>query len=227
MGVRKPKQVLIPFHFGHRWDIIPNRLGDWDVVQNPRIADRLKDARQHRPDVLVSGDCMAAIAAHRPELDLVWLDAHGDFNTLVSTETGNIGGMPLAMLLGIGDTALLEFVGVKRVMSAVHVGGCDFDPGELDRMSLFGVAIHGPIYTPCNNRRLHLHIDTDVISSDDLPSSIHPPSNGMSLETFYLQLEALLPMTDVLSIKSCDPRLDASRIGEGIVLEILRRFYNA
>jgi arginase len=67
------------------------------------VADAV--ARASRP-LLLTGDCPTARAAvaglqrrHR-DLAVVWLDAHGDFNTPAITASGYIGGMALAMLTG-------------------------------------------------------------------------------------------------------------------------------
>ena len=69
------------------------------------------------PSVLfvIGGDCtshagaMAGIRRARPgiRLGICWFDAHGDFNTPATTPSGNVWGMPFAMLLGHGDEDLV------------------------------------------------------------------------------------------------------------------------
>ena len=62
-------------------------------------------ARAARP-LLLSGDCPTALGAvaglqrRYPDVAVVWLDAHGDFNTPAITISGYLGGMALAMLTG-------------------------------------------------------------------------------------------------------------------------------
>src|SRR6185436_4165026 len=83
------------------------------LVQRVRAAA----ASGHRP-VAIGGDCLqpaAVLAGLRVAgLDpvIVWLDAHGDFNTPETTPSGFIGGMPLAMLVGKGEPWLRENVGL-------------------------------------------------------------------------------------------------------------------
>jgi arginase len=71
--------------------------------------------------------------AFGPEMGLLWVDAHGDFNTPQSTLTGNIHGMPLAVVTGRGDprlTGLGPFPGVREA-NTVLFGVRDLDHGEI------------------------------------------------------------------------------------------------
>jgi len=77
-------------------------------------------------------------AARQRKLGVIWLDAHGDFNTPETTPSGNIHGMPLAALCGLGDprlTALWDetppVIDPKRV---AVIGARDLDPGEKDNL---------------------------------------------------------------------------------------------
>jgi arginase len=85
-------------------------------------------------------------AARHRTLGVIWLDAHGDFNTPLTTPSGNIHGMPLAALCGLGDprlTALWDetppVIDPRRV---AVIGARDLDPGEKDNLSEAGVLVH-------------------------------------------------------------------------------------
>lgn len=224
------RRSLIPYHFGIPWSILPNRTGNWAIVAQPGLVARLTTVAANRPSVVVSGDCMAALAAHREGLPLVWFDAHGDYQTMETTLTGAIGGMPLAMLCGEGDQTIMSWCGRGRVSpkDVYHVGGSEFDPYERERMVRDGVIVKdGEAPLTFVNTPIHLHIDTDVISSRDVPCSIHPAPNGMRLDAFMAHMDRLLPTAEVLSIKSFDPRLDVSGLGERVILDVLRRHHEA
>src|SRR2546430_13730121 len=45
-------------------------------------------------------------------------DAHGDFNTWETTRSGFLGGMPLAMLAGLGEQTIVEALGVRPVAAS-------------------------------------------------------------------------------------------------------------
>jgi len=75
-------------------------------------------------------------------LGLVYLDAHADMNTPESTPSGNIHGMPLAVLLGFGAPELLGIGGHGPkfdINTCVHVGARDLDPGERDLIKQLGL----------------------------------------------------------------------------------------
>jgi arginase len=85
----------------------------------PRLATHVEGALTAAgPDarlLLLGGDCtshagaMAGLRRARPgaRLAIAWFDAHGDFNTPATTPSGNVWGMPFAMLVGRGDQDLL------------------------------------------------------------------------------------------------------------------------
>lgn len=177
--------------------------------------------------MLVSGDCLGAIAAHRPGLPLVWFDAHGDFHTLRTTETGSLGGMPLAMLTGLGDQSLLEACRVTPLpfTDVTHVGGSAFDAGERGRMEGLGVTVVRHLTGPPPAGPIHLHIDTDVVRTADLPCSIHPAPDGLTVDEFWEDVRSLLAAAAVLSVKTPDPRLDGGGEGAALVRHILEEYH--
>ena len=91
----------------------------------------------HFPLVL-GGDHSIALgsirgAAKHKKLGLLWIDAHADFNTDETTPSGNIHGMPLAALCGLGDRRLVqlwdEAVPVVDPTNVVVLGARDLDAG--------------------------------------------------------------------------------------------------
>lgn len=222
----EPRRALVPYHFGHRLDLLVNRrAGDWTTVAQGTLYGRLAALRALRPDLVVGGDCMNALAAYRPGLALVWVDAHGDFHTLRSTETGRLGGMPLAMLRGLGDRSLLGPEPPAGPPAVYHLGGSALDAGEGGAMEAAGVRVCRRLDAAAVGADdLHLHIDTDAVRPDDLPGAFHPSPAGASLRELFDLLDALLPRVRVLSIKSPDPRRDPSGRGAAAVGELLRRY---
>ena len=75
---------------------------------------------------------------------LIWMDAHGDFNTPQTSPSGNIHGMPLAALIGEGHDSL---VNVGRPGAKIHpenvvmIGQRDLDAGEKKRLKKTGITI--------------------------------------------------------------------------------------
>jgi len=86
-------------------------------------------------------------AARSRKLGVIWVDAHADFNTDQSTPSGNIHGMPLAALCGLGDPRLTQLsdepqpaVDPRRV---AIIGARDLDPGEKVNLREAGVMVMG------------------------------------------------------------------------------------
>ena len=86
-------------------------------------------------------------AAKNRKLGVIWLDAHGDFNTHLTTPSGNIHGMSLAALCGMGDprlTTLWDETHPSLDPSRVAIlGARDLDPGEKDNLREAGVLVLG------------------------------------------------------------------------------------
>jgi arginase (EC 3.5.3.1) len=76
---------------------------------------------------------------------LIWIDAHGDFNTAETTPSGNIHGMPLAALCGLGDRRLThlwdEAVPVLSPQRVAVIAVRDLHPGEKTLLRLAGVMV--------------------------------------------------------------------------------------
>jgi arginase len=74
-----------------------------------------------------------AYRKHDQTLGLIYLDAHADMNTEETSPSGNIHGMPLAVLLGYGAPELVAIGGQGpkfEINACAHVGARDLDPGE-------------------------------------------------------------------------------------------------
>ena len=89
---------------------------------------------------------IAGMAAHyrkkNKPLGLIWFDAHADMNTPETTPSGNIHGMPLAVLLGYGADELTGVAGFSPKIdprTCVHVGARDVDAGERELIRKLGI----------------------------------------------------------------------------------------
>ena len=95
---------------------------------------------------------MAGLRAADPgrRLAIAWFDAHGDFNTPDTTPSGNVWGMPFAMLCGRGDPDLVRAADGPTVMEqdAALFGGQVLDEAEsralaASRIAHFGAGMLG------------------------------------------------------------------------------------
>jgi arginase len=168
-------------------------------------------ARAARP-LLLSGDCPTALGAvaglqrRYRDLAVVWLDAHGDFNTPAITVSGYLGGMPLAMLTGREPGLFCDALRLRPVAdtSVVLADARDLDPAERDALTASQVrrvpadpaaitsALAGLGRTP-----VYLHLDVDVIDSALLPGLRWPSGPGPSLTQIEECLAAVCAAADV------------------------------
>jgi arginase len=123
----------------------------------PRLAGHVATALGDVPSgarvLAIGGDCtthagvLAGIRRARPglRLGLAWFDAHGDFNTPDTTPSGNVWGMPFAMVCGRGDADLVAACDGPSVReeNAALLGGQVLDETESRMLAASRVAHFG------------------------------------------------------------------------------------
>jgi arginase len=89
----------------------------------------------------------AVRAARNKKIGLIWIDAHADFNTAETTPSGNIHGMSLALLAGMGDKNLVqlwdESIPVIDPSKIAIIGARDLDSGEKKNLQSVGAMVMG------------------------------------------------------------------------------------
>jgi arginase len=173
----------------------------------PRIASYVDDLRDSRGclleaggqvedmlaagsfPVLTSSDCsicmttFQAVVRHTPDVHVLWLDAHGDFNTPDTTISGFLGGMCLAAACGRWDA---EGWPGTLDPSRVHMLGVrDLDPGEEREVEAAGISAEVPEGVP-----LYVHLDTDVLDPSVMASQF-PVPGGWDERRLHAQLAEL------------------------------------
>jgi arginase len=212
------------------------QLARMAAVHAPLAAFVAESARRGERPVSFAGDCCAAIPVlaglRRAGLDpvLVWLDAHGDFNTPETTPSGFIGGMPLAMLVGRGDVTLCRYAGLEPLAEsdAVLCDARDLDPGEraaLEQSAVRHVTnVRELVASVPEGRPVYVHFDPDIIDAADAPAQLYPVGNGPRLPDVCDVLTELGAARDVraVSLTVWDLAADRRRVTEAAVLTALR-----
>jgi len=161
--------------------------------------DGLLSAAQHVEDamnagqapVVLHGECSIAlstlpvVARIRPDARILWLDAHGDFNTPDTTSSEYLGGMALAGACGEWDPDLqLGFADPARVVLA---GGRDFDDAERELIDKEGVTVvegrsimGDDLIAALGDDPVFVHLDLDVLEKDELPV-LFPTADGLEI----------------------------------------------
>jgi arginase len=187
----------------------------------PRERDLVADVlAEEGPDarlMIVGGDCtshsgaLAGLRRVRPadRLAIAWFDAHGDFNTPDTTPSGNVWGMPFAMLCGIGDADLVGACDGPTVdpRDAALVGGQVLDEQESRMLVAAGVAHFGSgmLATDAGMAALgawvdaigaavdgvYVAIDMDVLDASGGWAVQMPEPAGLSLDVAVRAVEAI------------------------------------
>ncbi|MGD9250390.1 MAG: arginase family protein [Desulfobacterales bacterium] len=212
---------------------LPSRLAPVHEALADFVANTIAGGR--RP-VSIAGDCCTAIGVaaglQRAGLNptLIWLDAHGDFNTPETTPSGFLGGMPLAMLVGRGDLGMPTAVGLKPLPEhrIILTDGRDLDPGEKTLLAQSQVAHLEDTAAlgayPLPDGPLYVHFDVDVIALDESPAQNYPAAGGPSaaqLNTVFESL-ALTGRLAAVSVSTWNPELDRDGRSRQISLGLLK-----
>jgi arginase len=162
-----------------------------------------------QPGVITASDCticlgtFPAVAAREPDVRFLWLDAHGDFNTPETTESGFLGGMCLAGAAGRWDAGVQAPVDPARVHL---VGVRDLDPGEREEVAAAGLRIGVPQEGP-----VYVHLDCDVLDPSVVRSQF-PVPGGLNLEGLGALLASLHERVAGVEVTALEDAANAERI---------------
>ena len=188
-----------------------------------------------RRPVSIAGDCCAAMGMLaglvRSGIDphLIWFDAHGDFNTWETTPSGFLGGMPLAMLAGLGEQTILELLEIEPLPQGqiTLTDARDLDHGERELVASSWIThLKDPLALlemPLPDRPLWIHFDTDVVDPAFVPAQNYPAPGGISPEELgrvFSHLEGTGKVAAV-SLSSWAPDLPGAEESRAICLDLL------
>jgi arginase len=201
------------------------------------LANFVEDAinRNLRP-VSLAGDCCTSlgVAAGLQKAGisptLVWLDAHGDFNTWETTPSGFLGGMPLAMLVGLGEQSIVEslrlnpFPEEKVILSDAR----NLDPGErqaLERSKILRLPnTKSLLEDSLPEGPLYIHFDPDVIDPKDAPAMDFPASGGIGVVNLQSVFHRLAQTRRVVAVSMAtwNPALDPDGLSQKMCMRLLQ-----
>jgi arginase len=161
--------------------------------------------------VVVSGDCttslgtMAGLQRAGVDAGIVWFDAHGDVQTLETTSSGYLGGIPLRVLAGYRPELIAGRLGLRAVPEAriALVGARDLDPPEAEYLAgaqIRQLPVTALAAADLPGGPLYLHVDLDVIDSAALPGLLYPAPGGPSPAQVTAALQQVLSTGRVAAV---------------------------
>jgi arginase len=179
------------------------------------------------------GSISGVARVHRP-LGVIWLDAHPDFNTGETSPSGNIHGMILAALAGLGASQLTGVGGWSPKLDPAHiviVGARDIDIDErnalrkhsihvftmsdIDRNGISDVMRQANAIAGQNDNSIHLSLDMDALDPREAPGVGTPVRGGLSYREAHLAMEMIadthrLVSMDVVEVNAILDRENAT-----------------
>jgi len=190
---------------------------DCIIPMSRRVSGAVSTSMQagHFP-LVIGGDHSLSIgsvrgAARNRKLGVIWIDAHADFNTAETTPSGNIHGMSLAILCGLGDKSLVqlwdETIPVIDPRSIAIIGARDLDTGEkanlrnagamvmsmeqVDRYGMVTVVEKAIEHVTRDTDGIYLSLDLDALDPRHAPGVGTPVPAGLTEREAHLACELI------------------------------------
>jgi arginase len=224
-GAVRGAQTLAPL-IGKRLGIEPRTIG---TPSEPRASSYDEDVRDSRGclleaggqiddalaadrvPVLTAADCsisvttLPAALGRRPDAKVLWLDAHGDYNTPETTGSGYLGGMCLAGACGEWETGLGDPIPAERVVLA---GVRDLDAGERELLERSAATVIGAsvvetlvaVKNALDRAPVFIHLDLDVLDPEEFPAAV-PAPGGLSSDKLYDLTEAVAEDSELVGLE--------------------------
>lgn len=227
----------------------------WNRAAYHEVSETL---RSGAVPLLMGGDhslaigSISAVAAHcratGRDLRVIWLDAHADFNTSDITPSGNLHGMPVAVLCGHGPEALrhlassthdvpalqpheLRLIGVRSVdpleRQFVHGQGLEvFDMRSMDELGMRRV-MEQALMGVGEHTHLHVSFDVDFLDPDIAPGVGTPVRGGPSYREAQLCMEMLADTGRIgsLDVMELNPARDVQNRTAELVVDLLESLF--
>jgi arginase len=175
-------------------------------------------------------------------IGVIWIDAHSDINTPETSPSGNVHGMPLASLLGLGPEQLVKIFGYSPKIApenAVLVGVRDVDAQEraniqraglkavftmrdIDERGMRAVMEEALAAAGNGTAGYHVSLDMDWIDPEDAPGVGTPVRGGATYREAHLAMEIIADHGRMLSfeIVEVNPVIDEHNRTADLAVEL-------
>ncbi|MEJ7846777.1 MAG: arginase [Pyrinomonadaceae bacterium] len=237
-----------------------------DENENPRFLAEILQSSQNMAaslkeiladdafPVILGGDHSVAIGTfsgisshfhqQNKEIGLIWFDAHADINTPETSQSGNVHGMPLGVILGKGNEDLVNLGGFAPKLNSkycAHIGGRDLDAAERRIVHELGLRDNFFTMSDIDKRGMlacvedaikiasqasagyAVTFDVDVIDPRFAPGSGTLVRGGANYREAHLALEVIADHGGMRSfeIVEVNPMLDQSNITVELACELI------
>ncbi len=204
------------------------------------------------PAVVIGGECSETVGAMAGfaqgfggKAGMLWLDAHGDFNTPATSPSGYIGGMCLAIACGKASDLGLGLDGRYPLAEErlVHVGSRALDQPEVEafnsspaklytaqhvkKAGAADVAEEAARHLENRSDWIACHLDVDVVDPEFIPAVNYPTSGGLTADEASMIMRAVLRTgkMKVLEVAAYNPTRDRRGKSARAVVEVVGRVF--
>lgn len=188
---------------------------------------------------------LAGLTAQYRKLGVIWVDAHADMNTELTSPSGNMHGIPLAVAQGRAQLSLshlLPGAGTVAPGNIVLIGARDLDPAEealirsegitcfgmadIRRLGMDKVAAEALRLAGADTDGIHLSFDIDSIDPSEAPGTGTPVQHGLSVEEAreLLKLLGLSACITSAEFVEVNPLLDRADQTAMLAVELIALF---
>jgi arginase len=178
---------------------------------------------------LITGSLAAFRTKFKGSPGMLWMDAHGDFNTQETTTSGFIGGMCLAFACGRGPKLTPAIENARPLLdeeNVVHLANRSLDPlemkamqssplrlysaSEVHKIGLQRVAQEVAEYLAARSDWIVCHLDVDSIDPTIISAVNFPEEGGLTMEEVRIVVDELqrTGKLKVLNLAAYNPLLD-------------------
>jgi arginase len=161
---------------------------------------------------------------------LIWVDAHGDINTPLTSPSGNVHGMPVHFALQDGaiDPARMVFIGLrdvdegeKRIIRELGVKA--FPMADIDRYGMSRIVDEALTIVSDGPQSVHVSFDMDGVDPREAPGVGTPVRGGISYREAHLLMEGVAASGTLgsLEITEINPILDRENQPAILAVELI------
>jgi arginase len=190
----------------------------------------LKTLEANKVPLVLGGDHSVAVGTvagvaefyrrQNQKVGLIWIDAHTDINTPESSPSGNVHGMPLAAIMGLGPPELANFINFSPKIApenCVLVGVRDIDAVEKENVRKAGIDVFTMRDIDERGMRTimeealriagrgtagyHVSLDMDWIDPEDAPGVGTPVRGGATYREAHLAMEIIADHGRMVSLE--------------------------
>lgn len=244
-----PRNPVAPPVYGYRH---LHEVVAWNRAVFQASSQALAEGRM---PIMLGGDhclaigAIAAVAAHcktaGKTLRVLWLDAHADFNTSDITPSGNIHGMPVACLCGLGPEPLTTLSGSAPAIQPQQVrqiGIRSVDPDEKRLVKQYGLDIYDMRHIDevgmrrtmeqaldgmDANTHLHVSFDVDMLDPSIAPGTGTRVPGGVNYREAQLIMEMIADSGRLgsLDLVEVNPALDRRNTTAKLAVDLVESLF--